>query len=100
MKPMKLMLGIAVLTLTMTAMAADGKVLYKKCIACHGKDGSKVALKVGKPLKGQKEADLYKKMKGYLDGTYGGKKKAIMKRNITKYSDDELKALAKFIATL
>ena len=83
-----------------SGFAANGKTLYKKCVACHGTDGTKSALGVGHPLKGQKEEALYKKMKGYLDGSYGGKKKAIMKRNLAKYSDDELKALAAFIATL
>lgn len=80
-------------------IAADGKALYKTCSACHGKTGEKHALRVSPLLKGQTADELFKKMKGYQDGTYGGKKKAIMKRNVAKLSDDELKALAKYIAT-
>ncbi len=83
-----------------SGFAVNGKTLYKKCVACHGADGKKSALGVSAPLKGQKEEALYKEMKGYLAGSYGGKKKGIMKRNLAKYSDDELKALASFIATL
>ena len=88
------------LTLSVAAFSANGKTLYRKCSACHGKDGTRKALRVGAPLKGQKADELFKKMKGYQDGTYGGKKKAIMKRNVAKLSDAQLKALAKFIATL
>ncbi|RLE22911.1 MAG: cytochrome C [Acidobacteria bacterium] len=88
------------LTLSVFVFSADGKALYKKCSACHGKDGNKKALRVSAPLRGQKADALYNKMKGYQDGTYGGKKKAIMKRTLAKLSDAELKALAAFIATL
>ena len=86
--------------LSVASFSADGKALYKRCSACHGKDGSKKALRVSAPLKGQKADALFKKMKGYQDGTYGGKKKAIMKRNVAKLSDAQLKALAAYIATL
>ncbi len=88
------------LTLSAFVFSADGEALYKKCSACHGKDGSKKALRVSTPLKGQKADELFKKMKGYQDGTYGGKKKAIMKRTVAKLSDEQLKALAAFIETL
>ncbi len=88
------------LTLSVSAFSADGKTLFKKCSACHGKDGSKKALGTGAPLKGQKADALFKKMRGYQDGTFGGKKKAIMKRNVAKLSDEQLKALAAYIATL
>lgn len=99
MKSLKLLV-IAILFVSVSAVfAADGEVLYKKCIACHGKDGSKIALKVGVPIKGQSEEELYTKMKGYQDDTYGGEKKAIMKRNVVKLSDEDLKALAAYIAT-
>ncbi len=88
------------LILSVSAFSGDGKALYKKCSACHGKDGTKKALRVGAPLKGQKADELFEKMKGYQDGTYGGKKKAIMKRSVAKLSDEQLKALAAYIATL
>lgn len=99
MKKFRLIAFLMVMAFGVMGFSADGQALYKKCKSCHGKTGEKHALKVGVPVKGQKEAELYKKMKGYLDGTYGGKKKAIMKRNLKKYSDEELKALAKFMAS-
>ena len=99
MKVLKLFVFAMVMCLVSTLQAADGEVLYKKCIACHGTDGSKIALKVGVPIKGQSEEELFTKMKGYQDGTYGGGKKTLMARNVAKLNDDELKALAAYIAT-
>ncbi len=98
-KTIQMIAVFALLSLSFSVYAADGKVLYKKCSACHGEDGSKKALGTGHPLKGQTAEDLLKKMKGYQDGSYGGKKAAIMKRNLSKLTDEDLKALAEYIAT-
>ncbi len=35
-----------------TLVAADGAALYKKCAACHGVKGEKVALGKGKVIQG------------------------------------------------
>ena len=67
------------------AAAEDGKALYAKCQGCHGADGSKTPMGVGKPIKGM---------------TYGGEKKAIMESQAKGLSDDDMKALAKYISTL
>lgn len=98
-KTIQMIAVFAFVSLSVSAFATDGKLLYKKCSACHGEDGSKKALGTGVPLKGQTAEELYTKMKGYQDGTYGGKKAAIMKRNVDKLSDEDLKALAEYIAT-
>ncbi len=100
-KTIQMIAIVAILSLPLAALAADGEALYKnkKCSTCHGDDGSKKALGTGHPLKGQTAEELFKKMKGYRDGTYGDKKAAIMKRNIKDLSDDDLKALAEYIAT-
>ena len=98
-KTIQMIAVFALVSLSLSAFAADGETLYKKCIACHGADGSKKALGTGAPLKGQTAEELYTKMKGYQDGTYGDKKAAIMKRNVVKLSDEDLKTLAEYIAT-
>lgn len=98
MKYLKILSFLAILSFGVLSFSADGAVLYKKCQSCHGQTGEKSALKVGAPVKGQKEVELYKKMKGYVDGSYGGAKKSIMQRNLKSYSDEDLKALAKFMA--
>ncbi len=87
------------LTLSVLSFSSNGKILYKSCSACHGKDGGKKALRTSPPLKGQKTDELFKKMKGYQDGSYGDRKKVVIKRNVAKLSDKELQKLAAYIAT-
>ncbi|WP_126381206.1 c-type cytochrome [Desulfovibrio ferrophilus] len=77
---------------------ADGGELYKRCAGCHGADGSKQAMGVSAPLKGQCSEDLEKKMLGYLDGSYGGAKKMIMTNTLKKLSPEQIKELADHIA--
>lgn len=82
------------------AVAADGAALYKSCVGCHGADGSKVAMGVGQAVKGQKADELFKKLKGYADGSYGGAKKAVMTNLVKRYSDEEMKAMADYMSKL
>lgn len=86
--------------LAVSGVAADGAALYKSCIGCHGADGSKAAMGSAKPVKGQGAEELYKKMKGYADGSYGGERKVMMTNAVKKYSDEELKALADYMSKL
>jgi cytochrome c len=87
------------LSVSMFAMAsADGAALYAKCKGCHGAAGEKNALGVSALLKGQATGELFKKMKGYAEGSYGGEKKAIMTGQVKRLSDEEIKALADYIA--
>jgi cytochrome c len=82
------------------AAAADGKDLFARCQGCHGADGSKTPMGVGKPLKGINEADAYKALSGYKAMNYGGERKTIMEAQVKSLSDDDMKALAKYISTL
>jgi len=78
--------------------SGHGADIYAKCKGCHGADGSKEALGVGAPLKGQSASDIVKKLHGYKDGSYGGSKKSIMKGQANRLSDDEMKAVAEYIS--
>ena len=80
------------------AGAVDSAKLYKRCQGCHGADGSTLAMGVGAPLKGQSSDELYTKMMGYMDGSYGENKKAIMTNILKRLSDEEIKALSDYIA--
>ncbi|MBI5015370.1 MAG: c-type cytochrome [Deltaproteobacteria bacterium] len=80
--------------------AADGKALYEKCAGCHGADGAKKALGIGKPIKGMSEADLTTALNGYKAKNYGGEKKAMMERQAEKLSAEDISALAGFISKL
>jgi len=82
------------------AGAADGKELYAKCVGCHGADGAKVPMGVGKPVKGMSEDEAFKALSGYKAMTYGGERKNIMESQVKNLSDEDMKALAKYISTL
>jgi len=78
--------------------AEDGASLYRMCAGCHGADGSKLAMGVGEPIKGQSAEQLYKNMKGYLDGSFGGSKKSVMINIMKRLNDEQIKTLADHIA--
>lgn len=83
------------------AFAVDGAALYKKgCAKCHrdGSESSKAG--GGVVLKGQSAAEIEMKFNGYIDGTYGGKKKKTMARLLKKYSAGERKAMAEHIGSM
>ncbi len=95
----KIILGLAVLAST-TLAAADGAALYKKCAGCHGKSGEKVALGKSQVIQGWEDNKTVKALHGYKDGTYGGAMKGLMKGQVKSLSDEQIKLLAKYIATL
>ncbi|MBE0498068.1 MAG: cytochrome c [Campylobacterales bacterium] len=81
--------------------ALNGATLYaNKCASCHGKDGKKSALNNSAPIAGWKSERLITVLKGYKDGGYGGKMKAIMQGQSKPLSDTEIKLLSHYISTL
>ncbi len=102
MKKMILLLSLCVVLGVGVAIAMaeeDGAALYRSCSGCHGADGSKVAMGVGKPLKGQTAEALYSSLKGYAEGTFGGPKKSVMVNIVKRLDDQQMKALADHMAT-
>ena len=87
-----------------TAGAADagkGKALYAKCAGCHGADAGQKALGKSEVIKGWDAAKVEEALKGYKAGTrnvhgMGG----VMKGQVAAMSDEDIKALAAYIATL
>lgn len=73
------------------------KDLYKKCIACHGAQGEKVALGKSKIIKDMSKEDFIASMKGYQDGTYGGPMKTVMLGQVKNLSDADIQKLADYI---
>jgi cytochrome c-type protein NapB len=64
------------------------------CAGCHGKDFEKSAMGKSKIVKDMAKADIETALKGYKDGSYGGAMKAIMKGQVAKLSDEDMKAIA------
>ncbi len=96
----KLVIATLVTAGALSLMAADGKALSAKCAGCHGADFSKKALGVSKVVKGMKADEIVKALQGYKAGTFGGSMKGVMKGQVATYNDEQIKAVADYIATI
>ena len=89
---------ITLMVLGSMAMASDGAALYKKCVACHGANGEKVALGKSLVINKMTKDDLASALNGYKDGSYGKSMKALMKGQVAKLDSSDIDALAEYIA--
>ncbi len=89
---------LALLVLFLTSIFADAEVVYKKCVACHGINGEKVALGKSKVINEMSKNEFISAMKGYKDGTYGRELKAMMKAQVINLSDEDNIEIAEKIA--
>ncbi len=91
---------IVLATVALTAFAfADAPAAYATCKACHGVKGEVNVTTQSKshvPANLAK-ADIEKALHGYKDGSYGGPMKALMKGQVTKLTDADIKALADYM---
>jgi cytochrome c553 len=89
------------IVLTVVALAAfalaDAPASYKTCAACHGLQGEKNTLAKDLIPSNLAKADVEKALHGYKDGTYGGTMKGVMKGQVMRLSDADIKALAEYI---
>lgn len=94
---------IAVATvLSAPAFALDGAELYTKktCVACHGKDANTPILPIYPKLAGQNPDYAYNQMKDIASGARANGQTAAMKGIMHLVSDEELRAIAQWLATL
>jgi cytochrome c553 len=83
-----------------TADGEAGKALYAKCAACHGADGKTKALGKSEIIAGQNAVDLETKIAEYKAGTRNvNGMGAMMKAQVAMMSDEDIKAVAAYIAT-
>lgn len=80
-----------------TLSFADGAKLYEPCAQCHGASGELVAMNASKIIKDMSKDDFIASMKGYKDGSYGGKMKMLMKGQVNHLSDADIQAIADYI---
>ena len=99
MKTTKILTGLLILGAT-SLFAADGAGLFKACAGCHGANGEKPALGKSQVIKGWDTAKTEEALKGYKDGSYGGPMKGVMKGQVARLSDEDIKALSAHIAGL
>lgn len=75
-----------------------GKELYaKKCASCHGVDGSTSAYGTSKKLTKMSAEEIKIAFNSYLQDSYGGSMKFIMKNEVVKTTDDELESIVSFL---
>lgn len=99
MKVTKILGAMALLGVT-SLFAADGATLFKACATCHGANAEKHALNKSQIIKGWDAAKIEAALHGYKDGSYGGAMKGVMKGQVARLSDDDIKALAAHISSL
>ena len=78
----------------------SGKEIFSACGGCHGMDGSKSALGKSKIIKGWDSQKVTDALDGYRAGTYGGSMKGLMKGQVLKLSETEVKAVSEYISGL
>ncbi|WP_072680740.1 c-type cytochrome [Arcobacter sp. LA11] len=99
MKTTKILAGLLIIAGT-SLFAADGAGIYKACAGCHGANAEKQALGKSQIIKGWDVAKTEMALKGYKDGSYGGPMKGVMKGQVARLSDADMKAVAEHIANL
>lgn len=84
------------------ALALDGATLYTKktCVACHGKDANSPILPTYPKLAGQNAEYAFNQMKDIKSGARNNGQTAAMKGVMHLVSDEEMRAIADWLAAL
>jgi cytochrome c553 len=90
----------AVATTTVAETKVDGAKIFMACSSCHGLHAEKQALGKSQVIQGWKVSKIEDALKGYKAGTYGSTMKGVMKGQVSKLSDAEIKAVATYISKL
>lgn len=95
-------LPVLLLLAAVPAMALDGAELYKSktCVACHGKDADTPIMPGYPKLAGQNAEYAFNQMQDIKTGARNNGQTAAMKGVMHLVSDEELKAIADWLATL
>jgi cytochrome c553 len=78
----------------------DGSKIFVKCSSCHGQKAEKKALTKSQIIQGWSVSKITAAINGYKNGTYGASMKGVMKPQVSKLSDAEIQAVAKYISHL
>jgi len=84
------------------ASGLDGAALYKEktCVACHGKDAKTPLLPEYPKLAGQNEAYIVRQVQDIKSGARNNGNTAAMQGVLHLVNDDEIKAIAAYLAGL
>ncbi|RXJ97323.1 cytochrome C [Malaciobacter molluscorum] len=95
----KIITIVAFFTAT-SLMASNGETLFKSCATCHGVNAQKAALGKSKIIKGWDSKKIKDALYGYKKGTYGRAMKGVMKGQVARLSDEDIKVLADYISSI
>lgn len=102
MKMIAMLAGTALLSLGLVgnAAAADGAALYqsKGCAACHGADAKTPIMPIYPKLAGQNAQYAFNQMKDIKSGARNNGQTMVMKGIVASVSDEELQAIAEWMA--
>ncbi len=93
----KVIVALGVLAFANVLMATDVKTLVKGCVACHGVKFEKKALGKSKIVNMMSEKEIEEDLMAFKNGA---NKNPVMTAQAKKLSDEDIKALAKYIPTL
>ena len=94
-------IALAILFAGVSLMAADGKALTTKCVACHGANFEKAALNKSAVVKGMAAAKIETALKGYKAGTLNTHGMGtLMNGQVKTMSDADIKTVAAYIAAI
>ena len=99
-KTLKGLVVVGALLASTSVMATEGADTFKRCTACHGHNAEKHALGRSKIINTLSKEQIIIALHGYKDGSYGGPMKGVMKGQVTKLNESQIKALAEYIPTL
>jgi cytochrome c len=95
-------LPFAALMIAQPAAALDGAALYKSktCVACHGQGADKPIMPTYPKLAGQNADYAFNQMKDIKSGARNNGQTAAMKGIMHLVSEEEMRAIADWLATL
>ncbi len=93
----KIVISVLALLALSSSVMADGATTFKKCAGCHGAAGEKSALGKSKIINTMTKKEIATALKGYQDGTYGGASKGLMKGQVAKLSETDIKEVSDLI---
>ena len=91
---------IVLVSLVLAAAFYDVKgaeINLDSCYGCHGTKFEKKALNKSKIVKDMNETEIYQALKGYKEGSYGGKMKGLMKSQVKRYNDKDIQKISSTI---
>ena len=102
-KAIAMLAGAGLLSMGITggAIAADGAALYKSkaCFSCHGPNGNTPIMPTYPKIAGQNSEYALNQMRDIKSGARANGQAAAMKGIVAGVSEDEMRAIADWLAT-